>query len=175
MKIARSVTPMTIVLAFCAALLSVTSTSASARVDEEMTQQQAGREYLDIACNEYDARGLYLSRVWKGRDRIQPAEVRRRLPELRRHAAALSRSESNTARRLFNPPAGWPLDVASEVRTIANQFLRFGNLLGRQGSAYSAGEWLRLNARVIGVVDDLTNMARKLRAKLNLPPPGRGC
>lgn len=169
------VASLAIALALFATMMGFSATSASARVDEEMSQRQAGRVYLAAICSSNDAAGVYSRRVFRGRNTIYLPEIRRRLPELRRASAAYSRALANTARDLFNPPAAWPATVSNSVRSISNKFLAESNAQARASAASTGIGWIDHTDRADEIGATTNRLSRRVRALLDLPPPGRGC
>lgn len=157
-------------------LLSVTTLTAPAHAQaEEMTTQQAGRAYLSAICVGNDARDTFNRKVWHGQKRISLAEVRARLPQVKRLAGVYSRAINKSARMLFNPEAGeWPATVASDARIMAKAAANESYWRSRQSRAANADAWLRFNGRANKAADTGAASSR-IRATLNLPPPGEGC
>lgn len=174
MKFLAKIRCVAITSALCATLCGGTPT-ALARADTEMTQEQAAQEYLATVCKSNRARTLFYQRVLRGQDSLSQAEVRRRLPQLRRAASLYSWPLANTARHLFNPPAPWPTTVSNLVTKLANMTVHDANVLVRASNARSAIQYMNL-FRKHSATDSASNgVARKIRALLDLPPPGRGC
>lgn len=169
MGFARKITAAAIIGAVFVALLGLGAPVASARTDVEMTQQQAGKEYLSAVCTANEAIDRYNKRLLRGRDSITFNEIRRRLPELRRLSLALSRAIAKTARALLKPPAAWPYFVADTVRFLANSNLRESRLLSRAGHAGNALRWDNLTQRAYDEARAGLRASQKVRAKLDLP------
>lgn len=148
--------------------------TATVRV-EEMSTQQAGNAYLAAICVGNDARVTFGRKVWHGQNRISLAEVRARLPQLKRLSGVYARALNKSARMLFNPDAGtWPATVAADVKTMAKSAANESYWRTRQREAANADAWLRFNGRANNASNTGATSAR-IRAALDLPPPGEGC
>lgn len=153
-------------------LLSGTAT-ASALVDEEMSDAEAGRVYLDAVCPANDASDTFYRVIWRGRKTIPWAELNRRMPEVRRLSKAFGRATARGSRQLFSPPAAWPSDVDSLVTRIANTYAKESYWLMAMAEATTGREWDRYWTRY-GKIRSGTASA-EVRARLGLPPNGQGC
>lgn len=162
-------------IAVCASFFVASPAGAQASALDEMSQQKAGAYYLQTICRANDAQNAFLKQIWRGRERIQRAEVARRLPEIRRASGKLSTAFSNASRRLFNPPADWPGYVANQIGDMRNHYLRDADIRSQQSYAATATRWLRLNGQSNALGTKQVRTSRKIRAILDLPPPGKGC
>jgi hypothetical protein len=145
----------------------------AARADGEMSQQRAANYYLKAVCRAADAGDAYNRTVFHGQHVISVAEVKRRLPEIkaasRKYATALFRF----ARQLMNPPADWPGEVARLVYKYGDLYTVYANIRDKQGRAQTQQEWTRLDNKAYHF--SFGNYSAKIRVRLDLPPPGRGC
>lgn len=148
---------------------------AVAQVETEMTTEQAGRAYLEGFCKDVYGYTKFERVVWHGRDRISTAEVRVRLPKLKRAALVYSKALAAAARKLYNPDAGaWPASVESLVTRVANSTANESYIRRRQGFVQTADGWLRANGQANRAYEKRGAAPTKIRAILNLPAEG-GC
>ena len=86
-----------------------------------MSQNQAGRYYLDAVCD-YNVKGdRYNEVLFPGNSkRLSFAEARRRLPALQRASRMWADADYKFARNLSNPPAAWPEDIQGPVDRFAS-------------------------------------------------------
>lgn len=164
-----------LLLVLVAGLVSVGAAPAGAVVlaDEEMSEQRAGRYYLRDACEANEAQVRFSRTVFGPDNSVSFAEIRRRLPEFKRAAGALAPPMYRWARSLLNPPAPWPSSVANPVDSLASKLLRMEKMLRSASVAVTArGFYNQLSA-----MSKLTRSfpSATIRARLDLPPPGRGC
>jgi hypothetical protein len=115
----------------------------------------------------------FYNRIWKGRKVIRVAEVRRRLPAIKHESTIYGRAAHRFAAALYNPPAKWPSNVRYTVNRFAGNQTQAAAILLKMGDVGSARGWLRLNARLNHV--PFGHKAETIRAKLDLPPLGKGC
>lgn len=148
------------------------ATNARMRADE-MTQQQAGRYYLKVTCPKDEVRVRFNRVVFGPDDDVTLAEARRRLPEFKRVAGEFGRANYRWARGLLNPPAPWPSNVDGPVDTAATKILGVSRELGAASRSSTAVEWARHVAEAAKL--NRATPADTIRARLDLPPPGRGC
>lgn len=147
--------------------------SATAALDGEMTDEQAGPVYLNAVCPSIRASDRFDRVVWRGRKTITWAELDRRLPEIKRVSRAYGRASQKSSRRLFNPPAPWPADVDALVTKLADADARFSAWLMSMGEATTGREWNRYWVRAKKV--RYGTWGSQIRARLGLPPAGEGC
>jgi hypothetical protein len=140
---------------------------------DEMTQQQAGRYYLKVTCPKDEVRVRFNRIVFGPDDGVTLAEARRRLPEFKRVSGEFGRANYRWARGLVNPPAPWPSNVAGPVDTAATKILGVSRALAAASRASTAVEWARHVAKAAKL--NRATPADTIRARLDLPPPGRGC
>jgi hypothetical protein len=155
-------------------MLAITLTvglAPAAHADDEMGDAKAGKYYLKVVCPMNAAEDRFSDAIFGSRNGIPLAEAKRRLPELRRLSATLSRAESKAARQFFNPRSAWPDDVAKLVDRYATGRARLASLLARMGYATSAAEW----GSLIDRAPDPGALPTQIRARLGLPPVGKGC
>lgn len=156
-------------------MAALISAPASAALDE-MTTEEAGQAYLAAACKDIEATREFSRKVWRGRNRISLAEVRVRLPQVKSLARVYGRALNKSSRMLFNPEAGtWPASVSSDVARVAKTTANESYWRMRQGSAANANAWLRFNGRGNKAAEASGTAPTRIRATLNLPPPGEGC
>lgn len=153
--------------------LSVTLVGSPARAEGEMSQQRAGAYYLKHACRSAAADKVYFRSIFKGAKSISVSEVKRRLPELRKISAKNSRAQYEWAKRLLNPPADWPTDVQGLPEKLADRNIVAADALRAAGYASSAAEWIRYYNKDKNLA--FGSYAAQIRARLELPPPGKGC
>jgi hypothetical protein len=147
--------------------------SAQAAIDGEMSDAQAGEVYLDAICSANDQGDKFHRVIWRGRKTIPWAEVTRRLPEIKRLSRAYGVSNQRASRKLFNPPAAWPADVDGLVTKFADASAKYSYWLLAMGNASTAREWDRYWTRAKKV--RFGTWSTEIRARLSLPPNGRGC
>lgn len=161
-------------LALLALPLLVAMPSASAtQADDVMGAKQAGKYYMKSVCPSNNAADRYYQRIWKGRDSISWREVRRRLPEIKRESRRYGQALFKFSRKLFNPPAEWPEEVDALVTKLADASAVEGTLRVRSSKATNARAWGRMHKKASNVY--YGQWAAKIRARLDLPPPGEGC
>lgn len=165
---------VSVLLSVLVAAVSPAGAAPSSRLRaDEMTQQQAGRYYLKVTCPKDEVRVRFNRVVFGPDDDVTLAEARRRLPEFKRVSGELGRANYRWARGLLNPPAPWALNVAGPVDTAATKILGVSRELGAASRSSTAAEWARHVAKA-GKLNRATP-ADTIRARLDLPPPGRGC
>lgn len=138
-----------------------------------MSQQRAGQYYLRVACAGQPAYDRFRRTVFGGRDGISGHEVRRRLPELRRAADAWAPAIYREARGLLNPPNAWPESVADKVDTGTTKLLAMHDAVVAMSNASSAVGYVDHFKRAVKLAGQFPGAT--IRARLDLPPPGRGC
>lgn len=141
--------------------------------DEEMSEKRAGQYYMRAACAHNEAAERFSKVVFGPENAVSFAEIRRRLPEFKRAARALAPATYRWARALVNPPKAWPSSVANPVDTAASKLLRVHDLLRRASTAVSARGYYNALAQVSRLSRSMPTAT--IRARLDLPPPGRGC
>lgn len=163
----------TFALVLASVVIALVPAGSAVAQEDEMTIQQAGRYYMKSICAYNGALNRFNGGVWGDRDRIEPAEVRRRLPELKRLSEAYSVGIYNHARRLYNPPAEWPVEVRSLIRAMSKVETQHADIRLRQSGVLNAAGWLNLNGQANRLPGN--NRYTEVRARLNLPPRGQGC
>lgn len=155
-------------------LAGLTAAPATATVDDEMGEKAAGRYYLRITCEHNDAAARFQ------RNAVQPYnamstydQARRRLPGFKREAGIFATATYQWARALMNPPAAWPSSVESRVEIASSRLLRVQNALRSAAGATSARGWVGHIQRASRIWRSVPSAT--IRAKLDLPAPGRGC
>lgn len=164
-----------VVLAVLAGVVSVGAApaGAAARADEEMSEQRAGQYYMRVYCA-YDPARLRFNRVVFGADNtVSGTEIRRRLPEFKRAAGAFAPAIYKQARGLLNPPKAWPSSVARPIDAGATKLLQMHDAVRSAANAGSAAGWASNIRRASKINASLPGST--IRARLDLPPPGRGC
>lgn len=146
---------------------------APAQAAGTMSQTRAGQYYLRQMCKANHAGDRFVRIVWGNQDRISLAEVRRQFPTIKQASRRYGLVEHEVARALYNPPGAWPSMVAPHVRTMASLSTRHGVLRLHQGRARTPHQWLVLNGRANRL--PWGNHSALIRARLDLPAPGRGC
>jgi hypothetical protein len=165
---------VTVLLAVLVGVVSPAGATTSARERaDEMTQQQAARYYLKVTCPKDEVRVRFNRVVFGPDDNVTLPEARRRLPEFKRVSGEFGRANYRWARGLLNPPAPWPSKVAGPVDTAATKILGVSRALAAASRASTAVEWARHVAKA-GKLNRATP-SDTTRARLDLPPPGRGC
>ena len=146
-----------------------------AQADDEMGTAKAGKYYLKSICPANKALERLQRVVFKGKNSISIAELKRRLPEARTEAARYGRAVYKFARAAFNPPAPWPSSVDQLVDKYATSEARRSTTLSQMGQADTASEWGRLSRRAARISNNTSGVSAQFRARLELPPPGKGC
>ena len=165
-------TALGLLLAVLAGALVGVAPAATAATDEVMSDAQAGRVYLRAACASNEAGDTFSRIVGYGPDNtISMAELRRRWPRVRAATAPYARAQYRFAKELLHAPAMWPAKVANPVDQTAGKLLRMYDLLDRAASAPTPAMWGRLTTRAHKIFLPTAT----IRARLDLPPPGRGC
>jgi hypothetical protein len=160
-------------LTAAAILMSLPVTPVQATAEEPMGVGEAGDYYLEHACR-YAAAGDRFERVvWHGEETIPKAAIRRRLPQIKTATSRFARAIARMSNRLYNPPAPWPQSVQGLASRLADATADYGDTRKRQGKADNAEEWMRLNRKANRV--NFHNYGEKIRDRLDLPPPGKGC
>ena len=156
-------------------LVSVGGAPAGAAVgaDEAMSEKRAGQYYLRVVCPANQAMERFNRTLFGGRARISGQEIRRRLPELRRAAGTWEPAIYREARGLLNPPKEWPSSVARKVDTAATKRLGMHKAVRAMSGASSAVGFIDHYKRALKFARAVPSSA--IRARLDLPPPGRGC
>lgn len=152
--------------------VGVSPANAGARA-EEMSQSRAGRYYLRETCTANEAQARFGRIVFGPDNSVSFVEIRRRLPEFKRAAGALAPPMYRWARSLLNPPAPWPSSVANPVDSLATKLLRMENLLRQASGAVTARGFYNQLAAISKLTRSFPSAT--IRARLDLPPPGRGC
>lgn len=173
MRVFRRTSAFTAWLGMCAVLVGLEVPSASARADEEMTQEQAGRVYMRVICAGNAARDEFDRKTGANEPYFGPAP--RSLRWLRLASRDLSPALFTTARALHLPPSRWPRSAEQAVREVASAHVREAVLRARQSYAGDIPQWKRLHFRTLKVNTRSVRWSGKARAILGLPPPGEGC
>ena len=140
----------------------------------EMSQQRAGRYYLRWVCPQNDAAARLERILFQGQRVFHASEITgQRLVRTRRAARHLANTQFTAARKFNNPPAAWPAYVRRPVRQLSNNFLRTSAIYQRMGGARNGRQVVRTWNNAIDAIRPAP--ARIIRARLNLPAPGRGC
>lgn len=168
----RTAALVAVLLSVLMATVSPAGAALRAR-ENEMTQQQAGRYYLKVTCPKDVVRVRFNRVVFGPDDDVTLAEVRRRLPEFKRVSGEFGRANYRWARGLLNPPAPWPSSVDGPIDTAATKILGVSRALGAASRSSTAVEWARHVAKAAKL--NRATPADMIRARLDLPPPGRGC
>ena len=160
----------TAALTFLAALLAPAGATAAAREDV-MSELQAGQYFMSTACALNKAVEEMQRIVYGPDNRITHAEVKRDLPRIKRATGQYGEAHYDFGRALLHSPARWPSSVSNRVDRLIGNRLQMARLLKRASNAASAREWVKTTNRAheIAVSTDV------IRARLDLPPPGRGC
>lgn len=162
--------------ALAAALLSlvvVPPAGAAASADEEMSKERAGKYFLKSACAGKEKADRFSRIVFGPDNQVSFAEIRRRLPEFKRAAGDVAPAVYRYGRALLNPPKAWPSNVAKPVNTLAKNILRSSKLFDAASTAVTARGYYDRLAELSRL--SRNSPARLVRARLDLPPPGRGC
>lgn len=160
-------------VAVTVALAGVVPSAVAAGEGDEMSLERAGKYYMKVTCVQ-DAERVRFNRIVFGADDgVTADEVRRRLPEFKRAAGAFATANYRWARGLLNPPAAWPSNVAGPIDSASTKVLAISDALRAASRASSPTEW----ARQVGKAARLNRQtpSATIRARLDLPPPGRGC
>ena len=159
-------------LALLAALFAAPSSAAER--NDDMGETRAGRYFLRVTCEHNEATLRFQ------RNAIDPynalstyAQARRQLPKFKREAGVLSTATYRWARALMNPPAAWPSSVENPVNTAASRAIRVQNALRSAASATSVRGWYDHVIRAGRIWRSVPNAT--IRARLDLPAPGKGC
>jgi hypothetical protein len=155
------------------ASLSLVSPSAAVASSDTMGQHQAGTYYMHTVCPANHAIDRFSRQIWRGRKTITFAEVARRLPEIRKASRRLSAADFKATKRLYHPPADWPSYVARPIAKMINGFegeTRWSNEMGGASTSHAWGRYWRRYLHV-----KFGTAPTTIRARLNLPAPGKGC
>lgn len=169
-----SIKPVFIALSVMAALLVSAPTATAV---DQMSERRAGNYYLRWICPQNDA-GARLQRVmFRGKRIVHHYELTGlRLRQTKRAARAVANTQFTAARRFNNPPAAWPREVRQPVRRLSRHLLVTAGYYRNMSFATNGRQVLRPWNRLGRVLRRQGNMpARSIRARLNLPAPGRGC
>ena len=138
-----------------------------------MTLAQAKDWYLGGECTYLAAGNKYSRFVWGNRSSITRDEVRRRLPEIRKAARPYAYAVFRFSRRMTNPPAAWPEDLAYMAGQIADLTYKYAVQVKRQSLASTAAEWSAANKRINKIY--VGKRREKIRILMNMPASPRGC
>jgi hypothetical protein len=158
-----------------ASLALVTPASAA---ENTMSQHRAGRYYMHSVCPANRAlhrldKALPANKdgYWKTKD-LTP-RVFRKVKRAARHYSTASYEE---ARKLYNPPRRWPSYVVHPVNKLAKLSNRTSRVMSDLGHAPNPQKftniWVR---RYQPTFHPVTRASTTIRAKLDLPAPGKGC
>jgi hypothetical protein len=162
--------PLVALTLVSALLLATPPSQASSDV---MGHTRAGKYYLRNACADNAAASRFYTRIWKGRKTITLREATRRLPELKHESRLYGRADHVFAKALYNPPAAWPTEVRRPVNHLASSVVESATILLKMGAVATARRWFGLNYKLNHVYSG--HYAETIRAKLGLPPAGKGC
>jgi len=172
----KIIATLTVVIATTIAVLAGSSAHASSHNNDTMTEARAGQVYLTQICSTNaaidrlnDALPLRANHRWHSRD--LKGHVFTDVKRATRNMRDVTQSVSS---RLFNPPKDWPNNVAWRVQRMASGYAR-ESVIYRDLSLASTG---RQFARIWDRLDNVSYLSRisgQIRARLNLPPVGRGC
>ena len=147
-----------------------TLSSPAQAADTVMTQEQAGAYYLTHACNPLKARIRFINKLSRDGRSIRFTDVKERFPLFKREADRLGVAQTKFGTKLLNPPALWPVEVASPVLAVAGIALTSGAILDRAGKASTPAGWWRQFGKANNLLAKIDTRLPKIRALLNLPP-----
>jgi len=150
------------------------STPSAATQENEMSTARAGKYYMRIGCAVAAEGKRFVKLVFHGRDTLTLAEVKRRLPELRTATARYARIEYRFASKAYNPPAPWPKSVSSLVDRYATRAARQSDHFRNAGNADTGAEFVRHFNKALSM-PSFDPLEAQIRARLDLPPPNKGC
>src|SRR5688500_3711736 len=101
-----------VTLALAVALLTPPANATSSDTGE-MSVERAGTYLINQLCKRSRASDVFYKKVWRGHKTISLSDVRRRLPEVKRHTRAFAEANFDLALALENPPAAWPAVAAA--------------------------------------------------------------
>lgn len=152
-------------LVFAMTLLAPTANATPADT-EEMGVESAGAYLIKHLCKAGRADDRFEQRVWGERKTISHAEVRRRLPEIKRHTRTFADAYFDLALALDQPPAAWPAEASSLADRLASSYLTYSSRLYSAAAAtFQQGwshHWRRAKAVHFGMVTE------RLRVKLEI-------
>lgn len=156
-------------------LASMFAAAPSASAATQMGQHRAGQYYLHWVCPTNHAANRLNRVLFPGSRRVFHADeiTGLRLTRTKRAARHLSNTEFTAARKFSNPPAAWPLNVRRPMRQLTHEFLRTSAIYDRLSFAQNGMQVVRNWNNAMDATT--TASARAIRARLNLPAPGRGC
>jgi hypothetical protein len=163
--------PLCVAIVVMASVLVAAPTASAAT---PMGQHRAGQYYLRWVCPQNDAGARLEQILFHGRRVFHSNEITgRRLTRTKRAARHVANTQFTAARKFNNPPAAWPASVRRPVRQLSNNFVRTSGIFQRMGAARNGRQVVRTWNNAM----DATRPAlgRIIRARLNLPAPGRGC
>jgi hypothetical protein len=153
--------------------LSIGFASQADADSRTMGQTRAGQYYLNSVCPENAVFHTFIQKVWRGENTISWRELRRRLGAIEYQSRQLGKANHRMARALYNPPAAWPSSVAGPVTHLADAEVKTAGFAFKMGGAATARGWARYWSKYRDV--PFHHYSETIRARLDLPPPGKGC
>lgn len=148
-------------------------TPAAAQARTEMSTAEASELYLSQACRINRALVRFSNAMFAGRDRVTAKQMRGdRLRRTKRAAYDVSTAYYGSARRLSNPPAEWPAQVAGLVHRMVEIDLVTSDRFDRLGASGGAQQVFRRYDRAYDAVDDGIKLSKRIRLGLNMPRNG---
>jgi len=164
--------PLLIVLSVMAALLVSAPTATAAT---EMSKQRAGHYFMRWGCPHSNAVDRLTWVLFRGKRVFHSDEITGdRLVKTRRAARRLSHVDFTAARRYSNPPAPWPTNVRQPVRRWTGTLVRYSDIFRNMGRATNGRQVVRAWNHAVDV-GQRRGGTSTIRARLDLPAPGRGC
>lgn len=163
----------TVLMGIALTLVLALGLAPIAHANDEMGEKRAARYYVKVSCAYYAVGVRWHKEVFGNRDSISLAELKRRLPEVRRATQPLARAASKVSEQLFHPPSEWPSDVARPIDRYASQMAHIGAFLDQAASATSANQYVSALTRAQRV--PTRPVTAEIRARLGVPKADKAC
>lgn len=162
------------VTALLTLLLSISGlTAATAAETEVMTKKRAGEYYLTQVCRDNVAANRFHRAMCRGEDSVSAQEMRgERLRDTKEAASHTSLVAYRSARRLANPPAGWPEVARRDIARMVDSDMIVSNRYEAIGRALGAQQVFRRYDRLMETYHVGVRVSKRIRLALNLPRNG---